>query len=370
MSTRPGRNAIELAIEAVRSAVEDAGLTMGDVDGLLVNRSQVPGGGGDVDLDLARRLGLQDLSVLLQLECRGATAGVMLAEAFDIVRSRAAQVVVAVFADAPLTEGRPSGSAFAQYAGSGDVRALERASGLLGAVPAYALVASRHQARYGTTSDDLGHVAVTARAWARGNSRAVAREPLTMEEYHASRVVASPLRRLDCARPVNGAAAVVVTTRRGPLPGVELVGDAAWHPGRRRMGPGESWFDDGPIPAGDRALAAAGRSRSDIDVIELYDPFTIVTLCLLEGYGFCEPGQAAGWFHDGVAAPGGSRPVNTGGGQLSGWYLQGMTPVVEALQQVRGAAGDRQVPETQTAFVATMGGRLDHHAVLVFSREA
>jgi acetyl-CoA acetyltransferase len=114
----------------------------------------------------------------------------------------------------------------------------------------------------------------------------------------------------------------------------------------------------------------AGTSRAGLDVVELYDPFSVVTLCLLEEYGFCESGQAGAFARGGGIAPGGELPVNTGGGQLSGFYLQGMTPLAEAVIQLRGTGGDRQVAGARTALVTGIGGRIDHHEALVLAREA
>jgi acetyl-CoA acetyltransferase len=143
----------------------------------------------------------------------------------------------------------------------------------------------------------------------------------------------------------------------------------AVHPMRRRRAGGESWFGGGGA-AVDDALAMAGITRAELDVAELYDPFTIVTLCLLEEYGLCAPGQAGKFVRGGGIAPGGELPVNTGGGQLSGFYLQGMTPLAEAIIQLRGDGGDRQVTGARTALVTGIGGRIDHHEALVLTREA
>lgn len=119
----------------------------------------------------------------------------------------------------------------------------------------------------------------------------------------------------------------------------------------------------------DSALAMAGRTRQDVDVLELYDPFSVVTLCLLEEYGFCQPRAAGAMMRSGACSPGGAMPTNTGGGQLSGFYLQGMTPLAEGIVQLRGHGGDRQVAGASTALVAGIGGRIDHHACLVLDRE-
>ena len=369
MTTKTGPDVTTLAVTALTEGVRDADLSLQDIDGLLINRSGVPGA-GTLSLDLARTAGLQDLRVLKEVECRGTTAALILAEAFTMVESGAATTIAAVFADTPIGSTGSAGAGFAQYAGSGHTRAVERAAGLLGAVPAYALIAARYAAVHGLEPEDLATVALTARQWAAGNPLAVSREPLAMASYVDSPMVATPLRRLDCARPVNGAAALLVTAgNSGHHPIVRVVGAGAAHPVRRRVGPGESWFDVEEVPAANVALAEAGISREDVDVLQLYDAFTIVTLCLLEAHGFAPPGGGAAWMHDGHGSPGGSLPLNTGGGHLSGWYLQGMTPVVEAIIQLRGSGGARQVPEAQTAFVATMGGRLDDHAVLVLRRE-
>lgn len=143
----------------------------------------------------------------------------------------------------------------------------------------------------------------------------------------------------------------------------------AVHPMRRRRAGGESWFGGG-ARAVDEALDMAGITRDDLNVVELYDPFTIVTLCLLEEYGLCEPGGAGEFVRGGAIAPGGKLPLNTGGGQLSGFYLQGMTPLAEAIIQLRGTGGERQVPGARTALVTGIGGRVDHHEALVLTQAA
>jgi acetyl-CoA acetyltransferase len=139
---------------------------------------------------------------------------------------------------------------------------------------------------------------------------------------------------------------------------------------RRRRAPGESWFGGDARAAVDAALAMAGRRRDEIDVLQLYDPFSVVTLRLLEDYGFCEPATAGAAVRSGAIGPGGTLPTNTGGGQLSGFYLQGMTPLAEGIIQLRGAGGARQVPGASTALVAGIGGRVDHHACLVLGHLA
>lgn len=368
MATVPGDPPETLASQAITAALSDAGLTRADVDGLLVNSSQ--GIRPDrVGVALARHGGFGDLRLLEHLEIKGATAIAMLDRATRAVRTGAASTVVCVFADAPIAPGGSAGSTYAHSGGSHGLRGLERASGVLGSVPTYALLASRFFAVAGGGPDDLCAVAVSARQWALGNAEAVVRTPLDTPGYFASRMISTPLRVLDCARPVNGAVALVVSTHRaGTAAAVTVRGIGFDHPMRRRRSPGESWFGGGRL-ALDDALSAAGRTRSDLDVLELYDPFSVVTLILLEEYGFCEPGGAGKLAQSGGLAPGGSLPTNTGGGQLSGFYLQGMTPLAEAVIQLRGAGAERQVAHAKTALAGGIGGRIDHHACAVLERE-
>ena len=370
MSVTAGPDSYALAAEAVAAALTDAGLERGDVDGMLVGSSQ--GVREDrLGVALARRAGFGDLRLIEHLEIKGATAVAMVTRAALAIRAGMARTVVCVFADAPVGGGS-AGTLYARSGGNSGVRGLERASGVLGSVPTFALLAARYLHVSGGTEADLGAVALAARAWATASPQAVNRKPLDEDGYYASRMISTPLRVLDCARPVNGAVAVIVSSARPAgqaAAAVEIRGMGAVHPMRRRRAGGESWFGGGG-QAVDDALAMARTSRAGLDVVELYDPFSIVTLCLLEEYGFCASGQAGKLVRGGWIAPGGDLPVNTGGGQLSGFYLQGMTPLAEALIQLRGDGGERQVAGAQTALVTGIGGRADHHEALVLAREA
>lgn len=372
MSLQPGGDASALAAQAISLALADAGLTRATVDGLLVNSSQ--GIRPDrVGVGLARADGFGDLRLLEHVDIKGATAVAMVQRAVLAINAGLATTVVCVFGDAPIQPGGSAGSTYAHSGGNDGLRGLERASGLLGSVPTYALMASRYLARSGGSPDDLCAIACAARSWAVGNPQATSRTPLSVDEYFAARMISTPLRVLDCARPVNGGAAVVVSSQR-PVGAahqpVFVRGMAQRHPMRRRRAPRESWLGGQADVALDDALQQANRTRKDLSVIELYDPFSVVTLCLLEDYGLCLPGSAGALARSGALAFGGDMPLNTGGGQLSGFYLQGMTPLAEGIIQLRGAGGDRQVPHATTALVTGLGGRADHHAVLILDREA
>ena len=213
MSVKAGPDSFTLAVEAVGAALADAGLARAAVDGLLVGSSQ--GIRPDrLSVGLARRAGLGDLRLLEHLEIKGCTAVAMVTRAALAIRAGMARTVICVFADAPIKAGASAGSAYAHSGGSAGVRGLERASGVLGSVPTYALLAARFLHATGGTEADLCAVATSARAWAEGSPEAVNRRPLDDEGYYASRMISAPLRVLDCARPVNGAVAVIVSSAR------------------------------------------------------------------------------------------------------------------------------------------------------------
>jgi acetyl-CoA acetyltransferase len=251
------------------------------------------------------------------------------------------------------------------------LKGWEAAHGLFGAIAAYGLVARRHMALFGTTTRHFGAVASTARAWAAGNPNAVAREPMSLDDHAASPWVVEPFRRLDCAFPVNGAIAIVVSSSdeasEGPHVPVRIAGIGQGSRGNLRRDGSDAEVRTGARAASQQALRMAGATLDDIDVCQIYDCFTYTTIVTLEDFGFCEKGEGGDFVLDGGIGPGGRIPTNTGGGQLSGYYLQGMTPISEAVVQLRAAGGDRQVEGAQVALVGTQGGILDHHACLVLA---
>jgi acetyl-CoA acetyltransferase len=361
-----GRTAQSFAAEAVRLAVADAGLTLGDVDGLLINF----GRSSDLNVALARHLGLRNLRILNEVNAFGASAAIMVAQAATAVLADAAQVVVCVFADAPRQPGASSGEAYRQSSlQAKGLRSAETAAGFTSVNHRYALAASRYLTHYGVPRDHLGAVAVAQRAWALHNPVAQMRTPLTLGEYQRSRWIVEPLRLLDCCLVSNGGAAVVVTTQERAAdlaqPPVRVLGWGQAHPGHVFESGSDFGLATGAAHSGPAALKMAGMTPADIDVREIYDCYTYTVLVTLEDYGFCGKGEAGELAASGALAPGGSLPTNTGGGQLSAFYLWGMTPLVEAVIQVRGRAGRRQVSRHDTAMVSGNGGVLDHHATLV-----
>jgi acetyl-CoA acetyltransferase len=365
-----GRTPAQFAAEAVRLAVADAGLALADVDGLLTS-SGVTGG---VSLDLQRDLGLTDLRLLTHMQAYGSTAGSMVAYASLAVQSGMASVVACVFADSPLRPERGSSAIYGtRHAGAG-WWGLLGASGVIGANPMYALAARRHMETYGTTSEQLGHIAVAQRAWAALNPAAQMRDPITLSDHQASRWIAEPFRLLDCCLVSNGGIAVLVTSAERAAamaqPPVPVLGWAQCHPGSYLRRNPDFGLVTGAATAGQAALAMAGVGLGDVDVVQLYDCYTFTVLITLEDYGFCQKGEGGPFAASGVLGPGGKLMLNTGGGQLSGYYMWGMTPLSEAIIQARGHGGDRQAAAHDIVLVSGNGGVLDHHATLVLGGPA
>jgi acetyl-CoA acetyltransferase len=366
-----GRTAMDFAADAVLRALEDAGLRRDDLDGLLVSSGMTglqPFGG--VTLALARDLGLRDLALLSEMSAFGATAIAMVIHAMLAVEAGVATTVACVWADAPLVADRRAGASLRAPSMVG-FPMIAMAAGVTGANPGYALAAQRHMATYGTTSEQLGAIAVQTRAWATMNPAAQMREPITLSDHQTSRMIAEPLRLLDCCLVSNGGAAVIVTSaERGAAlrqPPVHALGFAQGHPGYTAERGSGFGLETGARASGRRAMAMAGIVPGDVDVCELYDCYTFTTLITLEDYGFCEKGDGGPFAASGMLGPGGALPTNTGGGQLSSYYLWGMTPLVEAVAQTRGQAGERQVKKRNVVLVSGNGGTLDHHGTLVLS---
>jgi acetyl-CoA acetyltransferase len=367
-----GRSAQSLAAEAVRRAVADAGCTLADVDGLLVNGGM--GSRHQVRLQLARDLALGDLRLLSEVQGYGSSACSMVALAAMAIRAGTASTVVCVFADAPLTASSSSGEAYrTKRAVPQGWMGLRVASGIAGTNPLYALATRRHMLTYGTTSEQLGAIAVAQRQWAAGNPLAKFREPITLGDHQGSRMIADPLRLLDCCLVSNGAVAVVVTSseRAADLaqPPAHVLGWAQSHPAYPMHRDSQFGLLSGAAESGPAAMKMAGITVDDVDIAQLYDCYTFTVLLTLEDYGFCAKGEGGPFAASGALGPGGSLAVNTGGGQLSSYYMWGMTPLSEAVIQARGQGGDRQAPRNDILLVSGNGGVLDHHATLVLGTQ-
>lgn len=378
MTRRYTKPALTLGAEAIMAAAEDAGIEKAAIDGLLVNI----GMSDEVNLlNLQASMGLRDLRLGTNMSAGGSTAGQMVQYAAMAVQAGLATAVACVYADAPLAVGQKGSDAYGMRSGRGGPRigevrlggqaGLNAAYGFFGANTGYALAATRHMALYGTTQDQFGRVALSTRQWASKSPLAVYREPITMDDYHASRWVVEPFHLLDCCMVVNGAVAVIVTTsdRAKTLkqPPVYILGMGQGHPGNARRAGYENEISTGAVFARNTAFPMAGITNEDVDVCELYDCYTYTTIVTLEDYGFCKKGEGGPFVGDGKLGPGGSLPTNTGGGQLSGYYMWGMTPISEAVIQTRGQGEERQAPKNDVVLVSCQGGTLDYHSCLILS---
>jgi acetyl-CoA acetyltransferase len=306
------------------------------------------------------------------LQIEGASVIGALQQASLYLHHGLASAVACVFSAVPLRPGRETGTA--AYRGAMHLTGIEHWEeryGLLGAAGAYALAAQRYLQQFGLAADQFGAYAVACRQWAAGNPQAMLRQPLDMAGYLASRRIVDPFRVLDCAYAVNGAIAVILTrpdrARDTAKPPVHVHAFAQGHAGARNFA-----GEDVEISAGGAVVARslwkqAGVGPGDVQMAQLYDAFSWLAVQALEDYGLCDRGDALRVIAEGHTAPGGRLPVNTGGGHLSGFYLQGMTPVAEAVIQARGEGGERQSPHNELILVTGNGGRSEYHAALLLS---
>jgi acetyl-CoA acetyltransferase len=345
----PEMSMLGFHLEAAALAVEDSGLQHDAVDGLLVVS---PLGGGDKHgfaALLAAHLGLQP-AVAVTVDAGGATACVLVQMARALIRDGQCRAVLCLMGTKSATERRPQSTRAPQE--------FTQPFGVYGAVAYHAHQARQHMDHYGLQVSDLGGVAVAMRRHASLKEGAQQRAPITLEDHAASRMVVDPLRLLDCCQISDGGAAVLVAAR-------DLAADARQVP-VTVAGAGQFSRADmfnsyvtgrGGAPAtARRAFDEAGVAHGDIDVALLYDCFTITVLLQLEDYGFCEIGEGGVFARDGAVELGGRLPVNTHGGLLSDSHLMGMGHIVEAVRQLRGECGLRQVAGARTAFVSGYGG--------------
>ncbi len=234
----------------------------------------------------------------------------------------------------------------------------------------YALAAQRHMDLYGTTQSHFAEIAIGQRKWAAMNPAATKTEPLDRATYDASPWVVEPFHVLDCCLVSNGAVAVIVTSaeraRDMRQPPVYVRGFAQAHghdAGRTNQDPA---IHTPAARSAPRALVMADATLADVTQCQIYDCYTYTVIATLEDYGFCKKGEGGPFVADGKLAPGGSLPTNTGGGELSSYYMWGMTPIAEAVIQGRGHGGRRQA-KNDLILVSGNGGVLNYHATLALS---
>lgn len=361
----PGRSSEEIAVEASVKALAEAGLTTRHVDAVF---GSLPGNANPLSaLLIAEMLGIQP-----KFSDNNRTGG----STFLSYTLLAAMALKEGLCETALIfYGSNQRTASGKLISSVKPFAYEAPYAPIFPATSYALAASRHMHEYGTTREQLAAVAVAARAWANLNPEAFMRGPLSVADVLASRMVSSPLTVRDCCLVTDGGAALVMTTaaraRDLPKKPVYLLGAAAatTHMNIVAM---PDLTQSAAIDSGRRAFEMAGLAPRDIDVVELYDAFTINTILFLEDLGFCKKGEGGAFVASGAIAPGGAMPVNTNGGGLSCVHpgMYGMFTLVEAVQQLRGEAGARQVAGAALALCHGNGGVLSSQVSNILGTEA
>jgi len=359
----PGFTPLDLIGQATLRALDDAGLDKSDVDGLFSASAyhHMP------TLSAGEYLGIRP---------RYSDATSMGGSSFVSHLFHAAAAIDAGLCEVALiTYGSTQRSGGGRLVSGSEADPYEAPFNPRYPVSMYALAASRHMYEYGTTREQLAEVAVSAREWARLNPKAFERDDLTVQDVLDSRMVSSPLSTRDCCLVTDGGGAVVVTgaerarnLKERPVY-VLGAGEAHWH---RSMSQMPDLTISAAAESGPRAYEMAGMGPEDVDIAMLYDAFTINTVLLLEDLGFCEKGEGGAFVSGGKISPGGELAVNTNGGGLSynhpGMY--GLLLIVEAVRQLRGECGDRQVKSANVALVHGNGGVLSSQVTAILGSES
>lgn len=349
-----GVTTLTLALRAIVAALEDAGLGPADVDGIATFRV----GDSVLPMVVAQSLGIRDLRFHLDQFGGGSVSHAIVGQAALALHAGVADTIVVYRALNARSGFRMGGT------GRPPVDAVETQYqapyGYFTPPQQFAMAARAHMARYGTQPEHFGRIAVAQRAFARDNERAMMREPMTLEDYLASRHVVEPFRLFDCCLETDGAVALVLTRAeraRDLAQTPVLIRAAAWGGGQTLYS--NDILDTTRTSAADmapRLYAMAGVGPSDFDLAELYDCFTYSVLVQLEDYGFCPKGEGGPFVASGATARGGAIPVNTHGGFLSEGYVHGLNHVSEAVSQLRHTAGLRQVPGAELALSTAQPG--------------
>lgn len=359
----PGFSAMELLGQAAVKAVNEAGLKMQDIDGVFAATSSH----AFPTMSVVEYLGLRPRFF------DGTNVG---GSSFEMHLLQATLALEAGLCDAALVcYGSNQRTAGGRLVSMSEPQWHETPYKPRHPITAYGLATSRHMAEYGTTREDLADVALAARGWANLNPEAFARGPLSKDEVMSARMISDPLTKSDCCLVTDGAAACVLVRadRAKDLPGKPVyfmgAGGANYH---RSIVAMPDLTTTAAAESGPRAMEMAGVSQKDIDVVMLYDAFTINTILFLEDLGFCPKGEGGRFVRDGRIAPGGELAVNTNGGGLSCVHpgMYGLFLIAEAVAQIRGEAGERQQDNCNIALCHGNGGTLSSQCTAILGSEA
>lgn len=361
----PDKTATQLVWQGARRALADCGLSKADVDGFGAHGITL------APVEASEQLGLRP-TWFDGTNVGGSSWEVMAQHAMEAIQAGSAEVVLLAYGSTARSDAKRQGRGAATAVNRGGPLAFDNPYGHT-LIAKYAMVARRHMHQYGTTVEQLAEIAVAAHEWAVHNPEAFDRRQVTVDDVAESPMIADPFTALHCCLRTDGGGAVVLASeeraRDLAKPPVWVLG-AAHAAAHVNMA---SWEDLTVSPCavtGPKALAQAGVTIDDIDVSELYDSFTSTLLLTLEGLGYCAPGEGGAFVQDGKLRPGGSLPVNTDGGGLAACHpgMRGMFLLVEAVRQLRGEAGDRQVPDAELACVNATGGFFSAVSTMVLGR--
>jgi acetyl-CoA acetyltransferase len=340
------RSTYELGAQAFVAALEDSGLSKDEVDGVLVCR--IPDYGRMCDV-----LGIRHPRFVNVIEGGGRQASLTLQYAALAIAAGQADVVACIYGN----NGRSVGARYGGGEGAprSETGISDAAYGMTSPGAAVAHMFRRHQHLYGTKEETLGHLAINNRLNAASNPNAVMRDPITMDDYLNSRYIAEPLRLLDYCLINDGGVCIILTSaeraRSLRKPPVTLHAWAMAGDFDHQYTVDDLFYTPLQMVARDM-LASSDIGLADIDVAEIYDNFTPTLLFTLEGLGFCGRGESGDWVTPARIARDGQLPLNTSGGHTSESYMQGWALLAEAVRQVRGECGERQVADCKTALYA------------------
>jgi len=362
----PDKTVLQLQAQAARAALDDAGLSFADVDALFCAGHWA----WSPNLMLAEYLGITP---------RYTDTTNIGGSSFEAhIEHAVAGIEAGLFEVALISYGSTQRSDRSRGRGSSSYRLTEQYEGPFGLptpVGAYALAATRHMFEYGTMNEQMAEVAVATRKWAMLNEKAMKRDPITIEDVLASRWIAEPLHLLDCCLVTDGGGAVILTsaararqTRKTPI---WVLGHGEAHTHNSIANMPDLAVHRAAITSGQAAFAKAGLTPAEIDVVEIYDSFTITVLLTLEALGFCGRGEGGAFVSQQRTAPGGPFPMNTNGGGLSYCHpgMYGIFLLIEATRQLRGECGPRQVEGACTALAHGTGGVLSSAATVILGKD-
>jgi acetyl-CoA acetyltransferase len=359
----PNTSPVDLMAQATLRALDDCGLKLSDVDGVLSAATQVR----TAPMTLSEYLGIKP-KFFDGTAIGGSSFMSHVAHAQLAIEHGVCEVAVIAYGSTQRSVSRAAASPREPNPYENPYRPFMPSS-------AYAMAASRHMHQYGTTREQLAEVAVAARKWALLNPKAWEKEPLTIEDVLKSRMVSHPFTVRDCCLVVDGGGAIILTSaaRAKTLkkkPAYVLgVGEALSHAGIPSM---PDLTVTAAAESGPKAFKMAGLKPSDVQMLSLYDAFTITPILFLEDLGYCPKGEGGRFVSNGAIAPGGKLPVNTSGGGLSYCHpgMYGLLVMIEAIRQVRGECDRRQVKDCNVALAHGNGGVLSSQCTVIFGSQA